>query len=234
MLRAEFNPSDPMNIDFEAVIVDEDSFELFIDRHLSFKFENLAIVDADEIVLTSLSKILTKDKSFGIGEAMLKRRIIQARNFEEDRIQAFFGRFKKPMFFNSEEASLMAGFFEQTHIIADAEIHFNGKPVELKGLPLANQLLIVAAMESIGLYNMQEPAEYMRQAQIKRYRKLTTKKDYRKEVRVMKKMTLYKNIGLGALALATGGALAIAGGLVVGKNLSDLLGLTKEVILIEN
>lgn len=236
MIKVEYVPGKNFAPDFSRAILRVDgTFEYMINRHLSFSFTNLCMLHEDTQVYVTLREIISSLKVFEDSERTIDRKLKLFAPHEEDRVRRYFEGEGKQIFFDSEQVYKLEETFDKYPFLADAEILLDGELTELGKLKPAQQRAVVDTMLSLGLVYDLDPETFRGFSNLKKMRVIAKRTNYQEGgVKIMSKAKLiWKGIG-GSILIAVGSGLLITGATVVTKAASTLLGIEKEVILIED
>jgi hypothetical protein len=236
MFKVEFRPNEEKHLEFCNIILREDgTFEYFITPRLSVEFFDLALISNDDILYKDLMSLIIELKLFENAKSILRTKFHLFEEYEEDRVNRFFAKQSKSIFFDSEQCFRLEEFLASTSINMNAEILYEGKPTEIKKLKLTDKAKIVSFLDNLDAIYEMTPREYLSYSNIRRYKKLVKRTEFEKggAVTLTKKQLIGKVIG-GGLLLAVGGIVATTGIMTASKSLSVLMGVNKEVILVED
>lgn len=236
MIKVEYIPGKHFTLDFARVILRPDgTFEYMISRTLSLSFTNLLMLHEDTQVYVTLKEIISSLKLFEDSDRAIDRKLKLFGPHEEDRIKRYFDGEGKQIFFDSDQVFKLEEAFDRYVFLADAEILFEGQLAELNKLKSTHQRAVIDAMLAIGLVYDLDPEMYRGFANLKKVKVIAKRTNYQEGgVKIMSKSKLiWKGIG-GSILVAIGSGVLITGVTVVTKAASTLLGIEKEIILIEN
>jgi len=236
MFKVEFRPNEEIELSFSNIIPrEEGSFEYFITPRLSIDFYNLSLISDEEILYKGLADLIVELKLIDNAKSILRTKSNLFQEYEEDRINRFFSKQSKSIFFDSEQCFRIEEFFASTSLNVDAEVLYDGEAVDIKKLKLSDRSRVICFLENLGAIYEMEPREYVSYSNIKKYKKLVKRSEFREggAVTLSKKQLIAKVAG-GGLLLAVGGVIATAGAITAKKSLSVLMGIDKEIILVED
>lgn len=236
MIKMQHTPEGFFCPDFSRVILHENGdTEYVINRNLSFLMVNLFMLKEAEEVYLNLKEVILKTKLFEENTKGVERKIKLFAGYREDKVNRYFSGESKSIFFDVDQIFKLDDLFSSYRFLCDADILYKGEVVEINKLSEAMQAQVVETMNDLGFVYDLRPEEYRSFFSIKRVKTIVKRKDYEKGGKVVmrKNQLILKGVG-GSILIAIGSAILLVGVTVVQKSASTLLGIDKEIILIEN
>jgi len=235
MLKTGLESNKFFTPDFERIYLNQDgSFSYVIDAELSLIFDRVSFIEE------GVRSMPLKDVIYDLNIIEDARRIIERRlrmftPYKEDRIERFLSGETRNVFFDAEQCFKLKEIFSDIVFSTEGDVLLNGALCEIKKLSPAQRSKLVSTMHALGLSYELTPEEFIGFKTTKRVKVIAKRSEYEKgkgTKHMSKSSLMLKAVG-GGLILAVGAIASIAGVNIISKATSLLLGLEKEVILIE-
>lgn len=222
-------------IPFDRVALRKDgTFEYFLTQDLVLLFDGLTARQDGEPLDTDLIEVIVKTKLFENAQSILRTKMTLFEEHEEDRLKRFFSNQSKSLFFDSDHIAALNNLFESAIFDVDVSILYKGEFTTFIKLRPIDQEKVMAAMRTLNIVVELTYDEFRGYGDVRKVKAFTKRSKFRKGGIIMSRKKLIGRVVSGSFLLAVGGAVALFGATIVKNAAETLLGISSDVILVED